>query len=127
VPEGPTKIHENSGGVHQHLMSCAAKVLWHLGRSAMVVGEFFFVFLKESEVNALLKYRKVGRNHMFFYCSSIVSKKEYYEIHLFSENNLLHVVILLDTISGCSSDFIRHLSPFRLRMMSKATACPVAH
>ena len=46
----------------------------------MVVGEFFFVFLKESEVNALLKYRKVGRNHMFFYCSSIVSKKEYYEI-----------------------------------------------
>lgn len=38
------KIHENSGEAHQHLMSCAAKVLWHLGRSAMVVGEFFFGF-----------------------------------------------------------------------------------
>ena len=86
-------------------MSCAAKVLWHLGRSAMVVGEFFFVFERDSEVNALLKYRKVGRNQN---CSSIVSKKEYYwyEIHFLSENRLLHVVILLDTISGGSSDFI---------------------
>ena len=97
-------------------MSCAAKVLWHLGRSAMVVGEFFLFLKRDSEVNALLKYRKVGRNQMFFYCSSIVCKKEYYEIHLFSENNLLHVVILLDTISGCSSDFI-HLSMDKCRLL----------
>ena len=92
------------------------------------------VFEKDifSEVNALLKYRKVGRNQMFFHCSYCVQKEYYpYEIHLFSENRLLHVVILLDTISGCSSDFIHRsiekCPPFRLRMMSKATACPVAH
>ncbi len=41
------KIHRNSGEVHQHLMSCAAKALWHLGRSAMVVGEFF-IYKKET-------------------------------------------------------------------------------
>ena len=40
------KIHENSGEVHQHLMSCAAKALWHLGRSEMGVGEFV-LFLKK--------------------------------------------------------------------------------
>ena len=58
VPEGPTKIHENSGGVHQHLMSCAAKVLWHLGRSAMVVGEFFLFFWKRVK---WMPYWNIGR------------------------------------------------------------------
>ena len=115
-------------------MSCAAKALWHLGRSEMGVGEFV-LFLKKIYLVKWMPYWNIGRWDEIK-CSSIapiVSKKEYYpyEIHLFSENRLLHVVILLDTISGCSSDFIHRsiekCPPFRLRMMSKATACPVAH
>ena len=118
VPEGPRKFMKTqekriSIWCHVQPKYCGtlAEVQWWLV-------SFFLVFERDSEVNALLKYRKVGRNQMFFYCSSIVSKKEYYwyEIHLFSENSLLHVVILLDTISGCSSDFI-HLSMDKCRLL----------
>ena len=133
VPEGPRKFMKTqekciSIWCHVQPKHCGtlAEVKWGWWVCSVFEKDIF------SEVNALLKYRKVGRNQMFFHCSYCVQKEYYpYEIHLFSENRLLHVVILLDTISGCSSDFIHRsiekCPPFRLRMMSKATACPVAH